>query len=149
HSYEEPAYDVYPIRSAPAGGAGRIGSLPASLTLDEMARKVQQFLGGGAVQLVGEPGTEVQRVAIICGSGDEFLGNAVRAGADVFLTGEVRYHDCLAARAQTLALCLPGHHATERFAMDELARRLHQHWPDLEVFPSRDERDPLRWIASL
>ena len=49
------------------------------------------------------------------------LPDAVRAGADVLLTGEVRFHDYLAAQAQGLALVLPGHYATERCGVEDLA----------------------------
>jgi putative NIF3 family GTP cyclohydrolase 1 type 2 len=74
------------------------------------------------------------------------MADALRAKAEVFLTGEMRFHDYLAARSQGLALCLPGHHATERFAMEELAERLRQTWPGLEVWASRRESDPVHWI---
>ena len=44
-----------------------------------------------------------------------------------------------------LALCLPGHYATERFAMEELAEQLQQKWPELIVWTSRRETDPVVW----
>jgi putative NIF3 family GTP cyclohydrolase 1 type 2 len=99
----------------------------------------------GPVQVVG--GTkDVRKVAIVCGAGGELLGDAVRARADVFLTGEMRYHDYLAAQAQGLALVLPGHHATERCGVEELARRLAGVWPGVEVWASERECDPVRWV---
>jgi dinuclear metal center YbgI/SA1388 family protein len=147
HSYEEPAYDVYPLRTAPGPvGTGRLGSLAGALPLEEFARRVKTLLRAGPVQLVGEPARPVQRVAIVCGAGGELMGEAIRARADVFLTGEMRFHDYLTARAQGLALCLPGHHATERFAMEGLAEQLRQQWPDLEVWASKREADPVSWV---
>ena len=62
--------------------------------------------------------------AVACGAAGEFLSDAVRAKADVFLTGEMRFHDYLAARAAGLALVLPGHYATERGGVEDLAERL-------------------------
>ena len=70
---------------------------------------------------------------------------AVRARADVLLTGELRFHDYLAAQASGLALVLPGHYATERFGVEELARQLQGRWPELEVWASKRERDPVQW----
>jgi putative NIF3 family GTP cyclohydrolase 1 type 2 len=64
----------------------------------------------------------------------------------VLLTGEVRFHDCLTAAAQGLALILPGHYATERLGVEGLADRLKARWPELEVWPSRRERDPLHRV---
>jgi dinuclear metal center YbgI/SA1388 family protein len=146
HSYEEPAYDVYPLRPMSAGsGEGRVGKLPRTVSLVELARLVSTSLDITGVQTVGDPERTVERVAIVCGAGGEFLTEAVRAEADVLLTGELRFHDCLAAQAQGLALILPGHYATERLGIEALALRLQEKWPDLQVWPSRRERDPLTW----
>ena len=68
------------------------------------------------------------------------------ARADVPLTGELRFHDYLAARAQGLALVVPGHYATERCGVEELAERLRLQWPALEVWSSRRECDPATWL---
>jgi dinuclear metal center YbgI/SA1388 family protein len=147
HSYEEPAYDVYPLRPAASRlGEGRIGRLPAPQPLAGLARSVKAALGAGIVQTVGDTAAPVQRVAIVCGAGGEFLHDAVRARADVLLTGEMRFHDYLAAQAQGLALVLPGHYATERFGVEELAARLQGRWKDVEAWASRHERDPVRSV---
>jgi dinuclear metal center YbgI/SA1388 family protein len=147
HSYEEPAYDVYPLRpSKSAVGIGRLGRLPAPTQLAAFARSVREALACGPVQVVGDPARPVERVALVCGAGGDLLADAVRARADVFLTGEMRFHDYLTARAQGLALCLPGHYATERFALEALADRLRAQWPDLDVAASRREQDPVHWV---
>jgi dinuclear metal center YbgI/SA1388 family protein len=147
HSYEEPAFDVYPLRpTASKLGDGRIGSLPQPTPLGDVARRVREGIGSGPVQVVGDAARPVRRVAIVCGAGGELFGDALRAKADVFLTGELRFHDYLAAQAQGLALLLPGHYATERFAVEELARRMQEQWPDLGVWASRREGDPVTWI---
>jgi dinuclear metal center YbgI/SA1388 family protein len=147
HSYEEPAYDIFPLRPATSAlGEGRSGRLPEPTPLSHLAGAVKRSLGAATVQLVGDPEQAVERVAIVCGAGGEMLGDAIRARADVLLTGELRFHDYLAAEAQGLALCLPGHYATERFGVEELAARLREQWPGLEVWASRRERDPITWV---
>ena len=145
HSYEEPAYDVYPLRpkSSPLG-EGRLGRLPQPAALNALAQTIKTQLNAHLVQMVGDPTRLVERVAIVCGAGGEFLSDALKGRADVLLTGEVRFHDCLSAQAGGLALLLPGHYATERFGVEELATRLQAQWPDLKVWPSRRERDPLQ-----
>lgn len=146
HSYEEPAFDVYPLRPAPSPlGQGRLGRLPAPLPLAEFARRVKAALNAGAVQLVGDANLPVERVAIVCGAGGEFLSDAARTKADVLLTGEMRFHDYLAAQARGVALILPGHYATERFGVEELAARIQRLWPELDVWASRREGDPVQW----
>jgi dinuclear metal center YbgI/SA1388 family protein len=147
HSYEEPAIDVYPLQpSASSQGVGRIGVLPEARPLGAFAESVKQALNVGLVQIVGEAEREVRRVAIACGAGGELLPDAVRARADVLLTGEARFHDTLAAQAQGLALLLPGHHATERCGVEDLADRLKTEWPDAAIWASRRERDPSAWV---
>jgi putative NIF3 family GTP cyclohydrolase 1 type 2 len=88
----------------------------------------------------------VRRVAIGCGSGGSLLGDAVRARAEVFLSGEMQFHDYLSARAQGVGLLLPGHYATERCGVEDLAGRLKGEFPDLEVWSSRAEADPVGWV---
>lgn len=147
HSYEEPAYDVYPLRPGKAGGAGRVGELAAPVPLGELARAAKAALAAAAVQVVGDPGRAVRRVAVACGAAGEFLMDSARANADVFLTGEVRFHDALAARAAGVGLVLPGHYATERPAVEELAGRLGAAFPGAAVWASRAERDPLAVVV--
>jgi dinuclear metal center YbgI/SA1388 family protein len=147
HSYEEPAYDIYALQpSHSSGGEGRIGNLAKAIHLRELAQFAKDQLGSERIQIVGDPDRFVQRVAMACGAAGEFLKDALRASADVFLTGEMRFHDYLSAQAQAIALILPGHYATERFAVEELAARLKSGWPDLHVWASKRESDPVRWV---
>ena len=147
HSYEEPAFDVYPLRPGRSAlGDGRLGKLPQPLALAELGRTVRDRLGSGPVQLIGEAAKEIKRVAIICGAGGEMLRDAAKSSADALLTGELRFHDYLAAEAMRLALVLPGHYATERCGVEELAERLKQQFPEAEVWASRQERDPAAWV---
>jgi dinuclear metal center YbgI/SA1388 family protein len=147
HSYEEPAYDVYPLRPAASPlGDGRLGKLQRPAPLGELVKQVKTVLAANQVQVVGETTRSVERVAVVCGAGGELLAGAVAAGADVLLTGELRFHDYLAARAHGLALVLPGHYATERCGVEELAARLQQQWPAIPVWASRREHDPVTWL---
>jgi dinuclear metal center YbgI/SA1388 family protein len=146
HSYEEPAFDVYPLQgtASATAGSGRIGMLPAPVQLGEFAATVKASLHAPLVQVVGDPSARIDRVAIICGSGGEFIADAISAKANAFLTGELRFHDCLAAQAQGLHLVLPGHYATERIGVEDLAERLQVRFPQVPVWASRHEQDPLR-----
>ncbi len=146
HSYEEPAYDVYPLRPAPGPGEGRVGELAQPVPLTDLAKRIKEMLPTEAVQMIGDPDRIMRRVAIVCGAGGELLHDAIRAKADVFLTGEARFHDAWTARAASMALLLPGHHATERPGVEDLARRLGEAFPQATVWPSRSEFDPIRWV---
>ncbi len=147
HSYEEPAYDVYPLKPVRGGGhEGRIGELPKAIGLTELAKQVKSALGASNVQIVGESATPIRRVAIACGAAGEFIGDARKEKADVFLTGEMRFHDYLRAKEMGIALILPGHYATERPAVEELAGLLQREWPGMVIWASRRESDPASFL---
>ncbi|GAC1468421.1 MAG: Nif3-like dinuclear metal center hexameric protein [Isosphaeraceae bacterium] len=147
HSYEEPAVDVFPLHSTTVeSGSGRIGQLREPATLEHFAREIARVLGcAGGVQYVGDPLRPVERVAIVCGAGDDFLVDAAHGGADVLLTGEARFHRTLEAESLGVGLIIAGHHATERPGVEILAEILAADFPGLVIWPSRQEKDPLRW----
>ena len=147
HSYEEPAIDVYPLRTegfSPCSnsGAGRIGRSLEPRSLEEFALFTARAFGHVPVQIVGDLRKPIQRVAVACGAGDEFLGDAVQQGCDLLLTGEARFHRVLEAESLDIALLLAGHYGTERPGVEELAERIARAFPDLAVWPSQQERDP-------
>lgn len=153
HPYEEPAYDVYPLKS-PAGprGSGRIGNFaPASSSTERVPRLsdlialIKSRLKISTLQIVGDLDTRISRVGICCGSGGELLSAAISAGCDVFFTGEATFHKSLEARTAGIALVLAGHYATERPAMEHLAAILAREFPQISARPSQSERDPLQW----
>jgi dinuclear metal center YbgI/SA1388 family protein len=146
HSYEEPAFDVYPLRPKRIGGEGRIGTLPAPLGLDAFASSVKTLCRANGVQVVGAADKAIRTVAVACGAAGEYLNDAIRRKADAFVTGEVRFHDCLTAEAAGVALVLPGHYATERPAVEALATKLAEAFPTAIVAASQAEQDPLRNI---
>jgi dinuclear metal center YbgI/SA1388 family protein len=146
HSYEEPAIDVYPLKPRLASdGEGRIGTLSPETRLAEFGAAVRRELGSGPVQIIGNPDRLVRRVAVVCGAGGSLLSDAIRAGADLLLTGEARFHDYLEARARGLAMVLPGHFATERLGAEQLARRIAAEFPHVEAVASAREADPAGW----
>ena len=148
HSYEEPAIDVLPMHGMPAGpGEGRVGSLDGAIPLGEFAERVRSALKIPAVQVVGDRDRPLRKVAVACGAAEEFLKDADRVGADVLVTGEARYHRAIEARSRGVAMILAGHHATERPGVEDLAELLRRAFPNLKVWPSRRETDPLWWSS--
>ena len=146
HSYEEPAFDVYPLRQPAGGGAGRVGELPDYVTLADLGETLRLALRSNGMQFVGARDGLVKRVAVACGAAGELLADAVRAEADVFVTGELRFHDGLAALAAGVGVLLPGHYATERPGVEDLAARLAAALPGVAVTAAA-ERDPFGVLA--
>ena len=125
HPYEEPAYDIYPLRQSPPGyGMGRVGELERPMPGHEFCVQAARALGSGSPQVCGPLPEQVNRVAVVGGSGGDLLPQAAAAGAQVLVTGEARYHAADQARDLGLALLILGHHATEALVVEPWARRL-------------------------
>jgi dinuclear metal center YbgI/SA1388 family protein len=127
-------------------GAGRCGDVSSPTTLQTLAERVKKFLHVDALRVVGNNQQQINRIGIACGSGGSLLEAARIAGCDAFLTGETNFHTCVESEARGIALVLTGHFASERFAVERLADWLASQLTDVQVWASRDERDPLRAI---
>ncbi|AZN39327.1 Nif3-like dinuclear metal center hexameric protein [Paenibacillus albus] len=111
HPYEEVAYDIYPIEhEAKKYGIGRVGSLPSEMLLGELAEHVKRVFGLDTVRVVGDLGRSVSKAAVLGGSGGKFIGDAIQAGADVLITGDIDYHTAQDAKAAGFALIDAGHY---------------------------------------
>ncbi|MFP5380270.1 MAG: Nif3-like dinuclear metal center hexameric protein [Vicinamibacteria bacterium] len=125
HPYEEVAFDVFPTEAvahdgAAAKGTGRVGDLVEPLPLAEVAERLRARLPSPHLRYAGDPARPVARVAACGGAGDGYIGAAVAAGADVYVTGDLRHHVTLDALTQGMALIDAGHFATEAPAMATL-----------------------------
>jgi dinuclear metal center YbgI/SA1388 family protein len=127
-------------------GAGRWGRFARRLTLGKVAQRVKEFLATDRLQVVGEPDQPIRTAGVACGSAGELLAPAEKLGCDALLVGEARFHTCLEAEAAGVALLMPGHYASERFAVECLADVIAKQFPDVEAWASRSERDPIRWV---
>jgi dinuclear metal center YbgI/SA1388 family protein len=125
HPYEEVAFDVVPLRGAGGvRGFGRVGRLAEPLPLRAFAARVRERLGATALRWCGDPSRLVRRVAVCGGAGGELAADAARAGADVLVTGDVKYHEAQHAVGLGVAVVDAGHFATEVPGVRALAQRL-------------------------
>ncbi len=133
HPYEEPAIDIIPLDTPlPALGLGIRGELPKPLSLDAFAAQVRQALGLSHVRIVGPSRKMVRTVGVMGGSGGGEVRN-VPGDVDVFVTGDLRYHDALDAGQRDLCLIDAGHAGTERLVVPALSRFLKGRFPGLGI----------------
>jgi dinuclear metal center YbgI/SA1388 family protein len=137
-----------PAPGSPAAGGGRglgrVGELPTPMTLAELAALAARTLPPTAagVRAAGGEGRLIRTVAVCGGAGDSFLADAVAAGADAYLTSDLRHHPAsehLAAGGP--ALLDVAHWASERPWLDEVAGWLRARFP-LEAIVSDLDTDP-------
>lgn len=115
HPYEEVAYDLYLLSNeGQAWGLGTIGQLPEKVTLNELAGRCHKLLQPGVLKILGDPKMKIDKVAVMGGSGSEYVGHALQKRAQVFISGDIKFHDAQKAASAGLALIDAGHDATER-----------------------------------
>ncbi len=150
HPYEEVAYDLVPLQNqVPGAGLGRIGRLEQATTLDVFAGRVKDALGCDHLRLTGSADRTVHKVALCGGSGAGLLQTAHRQGADVLVTGDVKYHDARQAEELGIALIDAGHFATEKLMIEQVADALQRaarqrHW-EIVFDTYTGEQDPFRF----
>jgi dinuclear metal center YbgI/SA1388 family protein len=123
HPYEEVAYDVHPLvdTARPDRGLGRVGTLTRPRPLRELADELARALPAPHLRVAGDLDRLITTVAACGGAGDSLIPDALHAGADLYVTGDLRHHVTLDAMTQGMALIDAGHHATEAAALPGLA----------------------------
>lgn len=145
HPYEEPAFEVHALQPIPDArrGPGRVADLPAPTLPREIAHRVKAATGSPLVTLApADADRPVRRVACVPGSGGALLAAARAAGAECFVTGEMKHHDVLAAVEQGASVILAGHTETERPYLPILAARLRAAMPGVAFTVSSADRAP-------
>lgn len=149
HSYEEPPIDVYPLREMPGPlGLGRAGRLPRPVKLGTLLGRIRKGLGVNRLLIAGgdDPERMIGTVAVAAGACGGMWHAAADAGASLYLTGEMKHHDALAAAAAGLCVVCAGHSNTERITLSRLAERLSADLPGLQTALSATDRDPFHIV---
>ncbi|MBF0573871.1 MAG: Nif3-like dinuclear metal center hexameric protein [Desulfamplus sp.] len=105
-------------------GLGRIGELSIDYSLKEFAIYIQKTLKINALRIIGNPDMLVKRVALCSGSGGSLIKDFFSSGADVYVTGDIKYHEARDIEEAGLGLIDVGHFASEQIAVDILCNKL-------------------------
>lgn len=133
HPYEEVAYDIVSLENTDARiGLGVRGSLDRIVTLGAFAKFARRALGARFVRVVGPADLRIHTVGVIGGSGGGEIPNIPHV-VDVLVTGDVDYHDALAAQERGLAVIDAGHAAGERWVVPALANYLKAHLKKVRI----------------
>jgi len=125
HPYETMAYDVYPLLDVESTqGLGCVGEFEDVFELRELALMIKAQMNLAAVRVVGRPDLSVRRAAICSGSGASLLPFFWDTDAQVFISGDWRYHDARQVEAGDRGLIDIGHYASEHIVVRDLVARL-------------------------
>ena len=121
-------------------GVGRYGRLPNSSIIESVLERILAAIPTAQIRHTHETNHALSKIGIVCGSGGSMLALVARRGCDAILTGEATYHQCLEAESLGIAMLMIGHHASESFAMKNLAVQLQVALPEIQVTTSQLER---------
>lgn len=125
HPYEEMAYDLIPlVQDDPSYGYGALGDLADPLDLPEFLHRVAESLGVETLHVSRKDSVPIRRVAVMGGSGKDYIASAVSAEAHAFVTGGLGHHDFLDNRYINLVLIDATHRATEIPVLDAIKKKL-------------------------
>lgn len=125
---------VLEVTSDEAGelGYGMIGSIER-IRVRELIDRVKEGLAISSLTVYGDINREVESLALVGGSGSSFIELAAKEGADLLITGDIKYHDGQLAERLGLVLVDPGHFHTEKPVLDLMKRKLELSYPDLRL----------------
>ncbi|GAB6094580.1 Nif3-like dinuclear metal center hexameric protein [Desulfatiferula olefinivorans] len=151
HPYDTMAYDLYPLTCEDRSrGLGRLGVLDTPMSLAAFADRVKQALGIERVKVAGHMDLTVNKVALCSGSGSSLMGDFLKSTAQVYVSGDLHYHDARMVEDAGRALVDIGHFGSEIImaeAMKEaLASLSRQRGLSIEVQACKVERDPFQYI---
>jgi len=145
HPYEEVAYDIFPLLNEYSGqGAGIIGTLPEVLSEEAFLDKVKKKFGVVTIRHSAWINRPVRKVALCGGSGGEFIPQALNSGADVYLTGEMKYHQYADADGKMLFADI-GHFESEQFTASFIYDLISEKFPKFAVHLSKNITNPIKY----
>jgi dinuclear metal center YbgI/SA1388 family protein len=143
HPYEEPAFDLVQLAAPPEKlGQGRVGKLSSPTSREQVIDRIKRELGLSHLLIAGPTSGTVTTAACCAGSCGEFVKDALKAKAELFLTGELRHHDALAASNAGMTVVCTLHTNSERAVLKRVIARLCGTLSGFEVVLSTEDRDP-------
>lgn len=128
-------------------GHGRIGNLESPMSLKDLAKTINEVLPAtyAPIRLAGDPNQKVSKIAVVGGSGAGFLPDAITAGAECFVTSDLKHHaslDAISDQASQISLIDISHFAAEQLWLEPTAKQLANKFPTVEFEVSELNTDP-------
>ena len=146
HPYQIPAFDCIKLYNLQVKfGLGRIGKLSQPIRIEQIIRKIKRSTGAKAVGIIGDSKKLVKTAAVCAGSCGEIINSVITAKIDLYVTGEIKHHQALAASEANLACICLSHSVSERFILKKLAKQLQKQVPQVTIKVSKKDAEPFKW----
>jgi dinuclear metal center YbgI/SA1388 family protein len=146
HPYEEVAYQLMATQNQhQARGAGFVGQLPAPVEPMAFLKMVKEQFNCGAIRYTNLLPKHIQTVALCGGAGSFLLPDAIGAKADIFITGDFKYHEFFDAEDRIVIADI-GHYESEQFTSELLAEQLTEKFPNFAVRLTKLNTNPVNYL---
>ncbi|MBC7722404.1 MAG: Nif3-like dinuclear metal center hexameric protein [Pedobacter sp.] len=146
HPYEEVAYDIVNLNNTLLStGSGLVGELPEPIDEIEFLQKIKAAFGLKVIKHTALLGKQVKKVAVCGGAGSFLISNAKAAGADFYITSDVKYHEFFDAENKLVVADI-GHWESEQFTPDLLISLLQAKFPTFAVLKSGVDTNPVKYF---
>ncbi|WP_421918289.1 Nif3-like dinuclear metal center hexameric protein [Marinifilum sp.] len=146
HPYEEVAYDIYSLDNKnPEVGLGMIGELESAESTIDFLKRIKEIFGCGCIRHTNITNEKIKKVAVCGGSGSFLLTKAISAKADIFVTGDFKYHEFFDAEGKLIIADI-GHHESEQFTRDIFYEIVTKKLPNFAVHISEINSNPINYL---
>jgi dinuclear metal center YbgI/SA1388 family protein len=146
HPYEEIAHDIYSLDNhLQEIGAGIIGELPEPVDTSSFLRELRSIFNIPVIRHTAILKKQIRKVALCGGAGSFLTSRAKDAGADLFITADVKYHEFFDADNQIVIADI-GHYESEQFTIDLIAELLTRNFPNFAVLKTEVNTNPVQYF---
>jgi dinuclear metal center YbgI/SA1388 family protein len=146
HPYEEPAYDIIPLRNRFDNvGSGIVGELSDSIDEEVFLQQLKTIFGIKTIRHTALRGKPISKVAICGGSGSFLIPDAIKSKADIFISGDIKYHEFFQSENKIIIADV-GHFETEQFTKDIFCDIIQKKLPTFAVHISKINTNPIIYL---
>ena len=146
HLYEEVAYEIYDLQNSHQNiGLGMIGELPTALAERDFMQFVKDKMQANGIRHSEFLNKKIKKIAVLGGSGSYAIKNAIQAGADAFLTADLKYHQFYEAENKILLADI-GHFESERYTKNYIVEYLMKKMPNFAFILSEENTNPVKYL---
>jgi dinuclear metal center YbgI/SA1388 family protein len=147
HPYEEVAYDIFTMENSHLGmGSGVVGYLEAPMEEKGFLNLLKERFAANGIRYTSLLGKPIQKVAVCGGAGSFLLKKAISSQADIYITGDVKYHEFFDAEGK-IVLADIGHYESEQYTVELLCDLLLKKFPTFAVLKSSVNTNPVNYLG--
>ena len=146
HPYEEVAYDLIPLLNENQSvGSGMVGELPEPMSETAFLALLKTQFGLSVIRHTPLLGKNIQKIALCGGAGSFLIGHARAAGADFYVSSDIKYHEFFDAENRMVIADI-GHWESEQYTIDLLFSLLTTKFPNFAVLKTATNTNPVRYF---